>query len=383
MGAASFDPRRLTLARRAAGLTKRDLADRTGISAPSVSQYEAGNTEPGIAVLRRAALVVGVPVEYFFATGLRRRPQFETRSFFRSLRSTKQWERDQADARAEHVADVVASVELRLKLPPLEVPDLRPPGPRPSRTALEDIAARTRSAWDMPAGPVSNVVRWLEVKGVVVARLPSTSSRLDAFSRWFETRPIVLLWDGKDDKARSRFDAAHELGHLVMHQEPEPGDQVQERQAHSFAAAFLMPAAQIVGELPRRLTRPSPWDELFALRKRWGVSAAALLYRSRELRVLTESQFRRGMTQLSAWGMRRDEGDDLGPPERPALLASALRKLVDERGLTATELASELRFSDRMLAEVVGELGDKPPALSVESPRDELDEWRRRRAASG
>jgi hypothetical protein len=89
------------------------------------------------------------------------------------------------------------------------------------------------------------------------------------------------------------------------------------------------------------------------------------------------------MTQLSAWGMRRDEGDDLGPPERPALLASALRKLVDERGLTATELASELRFSDRMLAEVVGELGDKPPALSVESPRDELDEWRRRRAASG
>jgi len=54
-----------------------------------------------------------------------------------------------------------------------------------------------------------------------------------------------VLASDKGDAAVSRFDAAHELGHLIMHHDAEPGDLYMERQADAFAAAFLMPAETI------------------------------------------------------------------------------------------------------------------------------------------
>jgi hypothetical protein len=48
-------------------------------------------------------------------------------------------------------------------------------------------------------------------------------------------------------RPRGRFDAAHELGHLVMHghERPLPGPEA-EREANQFASAFLMPRADVV-----------------------------------------------------------------------------------------------------------------------------------------
>jgi Zn-dependent peptidase ImmA (M78 family)/transcriptional regulator with XRE-family HTH domain len=359
----AFDARRLTLARWAAGLTKRELADAIGVSAASVTQYEAGNTAPRPRVAAQAALALGVTANYLYSPGDRRRPLIESRSFFRSLRSTRQWERDQADAYAEHIYDLVDYLERHIKLPELEVPDLRPSSHRPSRPELEGIARETRAAWQMPDGPVSNVVRWLEVKGVVLARLHSKSARLDAFTRWFDKRPLVLLWDGKGDKGRSRFDASHELGHLVMHHEPEPGDALQERQAQGFAAAFLMPASEVVEDLPKRLTRPAHWEELFDARRRWGVSAAALLYRGRELSIYSDAVFRRAMTHLTQLGMRHHDGNTLGEPEQPKLLPSAATEVMRRNGLDSDAFAAELCFSRKLLSEVLGD------GVTVESPR--------------
>lgn len=206
----------------------------------------------------------------------------------------------------------------------------------------------------LPTGPVSNVARLLEKHGVVVARLRATNSRIDAFSRWFEKRPVVVLWDSKDDKGRSRFDAGHELGHLVMHHEPEPGDRLQEIQAQTFSAALLMPAEAVVADLPRRLSRPEHWDSLFCARRRWGVSAAALLYRARELGVLSDASFRRAMTRLSKMGMRHTDGSTLGAPEEPILLRKAVEAVERHRGITRDELARALRLSRRQLDDALG-----------------------------
>lgn len=108
------------------------------------------------------------------------------------------------------------------------------------------------------------------------SRLNSGGSKLDAFSRWFGERPLVLLWADKEDKARSRFDAAHELGHLVMHSDPDPLDREQERQANMFASTFLMPAEQVAPYLPRRAPTIGGWSTVLDSRRHWGVSAKAL-----------------------------------------------------------------------------------------------------------
>jgi hypothetical protein len=61
-----------------------------------------------------------------------------------------------------------------------------------------------------------------------------------------------VLGTDKNDRARSRFDGAHELGHFVVHGDQIWGVKEVEHQAHAFAAAFLMPAGDIRDELPDR-----------------------------------------------------------------------------------------------------------------------------------
>src|SRR5450755_2720577 len=246
----AFDARRLTLARWANELTKKELADRGGVSAVSITQYEAGNTLPSPAIRSGLALACGVPLAYFERSPGRRRPDFSSRSFFRSLRSTSQRERDRADALAEHVVDVVDTLNAHVELPLADHPSL--PAERGARPEIEQIADSTRREWNVPHGPIANVVRLLESRGIVVARLRSGGRRLDAFSRWFGDRPVVILWSDKSDKARSRFDAAHELGHLIMHSDADPLSLEQERQAHMFASAFLMPSASVASDLLHR-----------------------------------------------------------------------------------------------------------------------------------
>jgi Zn-dependent peptidase ImmA (M78 family)/DNA-binding XRE family transcriptional regulator len=335
----SFDPRRLTLARWAAHLTKRDLAERSGVSPASITQYEAGRTLPSSATLAKLALAVGMTVRYFERREDRRRPDPAARSFFRSLRSTPQRDRDRADALAEHVFDLVDHLDQQVTLPEPEIPQIQPRAA--GREEIERIAGEVREAWQVPDGPIANVVRLLEAHGVIVARLDSGGTTLDAFSRWFGERPLVMLWADKSDKARSRFDATHELGHLVMHTDPDPLDREQERQANMFASAFLMPSSQIGRYLPRRAPASRDWPAILDHRKHWGVSAKALLYRARELGVLNEPSFRRAMVGYNQRGMSTTDGSALGDPEAPLLLVRAIQAL-DRAGGTEAVAADAL-----------------------------------------
>jgi Zn-dependent peptidase ImmA (M78 family)/DNA-binding XRE family transcriptional regulator len=356
-----FDPTRLTLARRLAGLTKRDLAERLQISAPAITQFEAGQTTPRRPLLAQLGLVLGYPVAYFLRPEGRRAGRVDTRSFFRSLRTTRQWERDRAEALAEHVADLIALIGEEIELPELRLPECAWITSAAVRDDVEQAAELVRREWELPPGPVGHVVRELEAHGIFVCRFGDQESRVDAFSRWLDDVPLVVLWASKNDKARSRFDASHELGHLVMHPDPEAANPVLERQAHAFAAAFLLPAEQIEQELPRRPPRPADWDDLFATRRHWGVSIAALFRRAHDLGTLSEASFRRSMMQLSKRGMRRDEGDDLGPPERPRLLVQAVDAFADAQRVELDGIADRLHFSGAHVRELVGPAPDAGP----------------------
>ena len=53
---------------------------------------------------------------------------------------------------------------------------------------------------------------------------------------------------------RSRFDAAHELAHLILHKHGAPNGQEAEKQADTFAGSFLMPRASVLASAPRSPT---------------------------------------------------------------------------------------------------------------------------------
>ena len=312
-----FDCERLTLARRLRGLRKNQLAQAVGTTPKAIGRYEAGVQRPEDPTVRRLAVALGVPVE-FFQGG--RSPVPLDGAHFRSLRSTSQIERDQALAYGRIATDVVAALADLVDLPEVDLPEYVVPPDEIAGSGPVEAARVTRKALLGEPGPVPHLVGLLERHGVIVLVLPDAAERVDAFSVGVHPRPMVFFNPAKGDYWRNRFDGAHELGHLVMHADAEPGEKIVEDQAHRFAAEFLLPEDGIGGELPAA----ADWDRLAELKAEWGVSMAALLYRARTLGIMMETTYRDAMTTLSSRGWRRREPGPARPLEQPTMLARAL-----------------------------------------------------------
>ena len=315
MDVSTFERTRLRVGRELVGLSQSQLATKIGLSPAAISQFESGATRPSPETLSELGAALNMPVGFFI------RPLTETHEgFFRALRRTTVTDRRRARAVAHVARDLADAAATAHKFPSLDVPRIPVTALDAPIDDIEAIAHRVRRSWDLPRGPIHDVVQLLESHGIVVIRLPLDSADVDAFSLPFPDHPVVVLGSDKADRARSRFDGAHELGHLVMHGEQIWGMKEVEAQAHQFAAAFLMPANEIHDQLPTMVD----WPQLFDLKQRWQVSLAALLMRARTLGRMNERTYLTAVKMLSARGWRRREPVPLGAPERPDLLMSFL-----------------------------------------------------------
>jgi Zn-dependent peptidase ImmA (M78 family)/transcriptional regulator with XRE-family HTH domain len=307
----TFDKGRLRVARELVGLSQAQLASSVNLSPAAISQFESGAARPSAETVAALGDALDVPPQFFYHLLI------ETHEgFFRSLRRTAVADRRRARAVAYVAHDLALVAAEAGEFPASQVPHIMVSSLEASLDEIEGIAAGVRAHWQVPSGPVGNVARLLESNGIVVIRLPLQSSDVDAFSLPFEDHPVVVLGSDKNDRARSRFDGAHELAHLVMHGEQIWGVKQVEDQAHRFAAAFLMPADEILDDLPRTVD----WPRLFDLKREWQVSLAALLMRARTLKRMSESTYLTAIKAASARGWRRVEPVPLGPPEQPARL---------------------------------------------------------------
>ncbi|WP_233526421.1 XRE family transcriptional regulator [Actinomadura spongiicola] len=332
-----FDCERLTLARRLRGLRKNQVAQAVGTTPKAIGRYEAGVQAPEEPMVRRLAIALGVPVE-FFQGG--RSPVSLDGAHFRSLRSTSQIERDQALAYGRIATDVVAALEDLVDFPDVDLPEyVVSPDEIAGNGPVEAARVARKSLLGEP-GPVPHVVRLLEGHGVIVLVLPDAAERVDAFSVGVHPRPMVFFNPAKGDYWRNRFDGAHELGHLVMHADAEPGEKIVEDQANRFAAEFLMPEEDIRGELPQT----ADWDRLTELKATWGVSMAALLYRARTLRIMSEIVYRNAMSALSSRGWRRREPGQPRALEQPTMLLRAI-EIVAAAGTDRDRVAERARVT--------------------------------------
>lgn len=311
-------------ARELNGWTQRDVVSQLseldhGITAPALSQLENGRTRPASTTLMALCELYGCPPEFFLG-----RPGDEEHSgFFRSLKAASSRERKQYIARARLLRDFIQEIEGHILLPDVNVPTFET-DPEDLDSA-EDIAAAVRSRWNIPAGPIDNVVRTLERQGVVVVRSRRFKNEIDAFSVHYPDRPIIVLSIGDTVSTRSRFDAAHELGHLVMHRDEHAGTKAAEQHAHRFAAAFLMPADDIIAELPTKVDM----QRLVDLKVKWRVSMQALLVRAKTLGVMSPERYVSAMKLFSSRGWRKAEPGDhlIGAIEAPRLIEAALEAL--------------------------------------------------------
>jgi Zn-dependent peptidase ImmA (M78 family) len=264
-------------------------------------------------------------------------------------------------ATVEIVREVVRQLETFVRLPDVDIPlrqeDITEKAPRAD---IETIAADVRRRWMLPAGPIDDMVLQLERHGIVTTRFGVGHAKIDAFSVPFSDRSVVVLSADKNLRDRSRFDAAHELGHLVMHRQAQIGNKTIETQAHQFAAAFLMPADEIVEQLPDK----ADWPRLIRLKAYWHVSIAALLMRARTLGVMTEPAYIQALKTMSTRGWRQNEPGALGEPERPMLLHRAV-EVAASVGVPLDVLAQRAGLPENDVRSIVGARPDERPAVEL------------------
>src|SRR6266567_3247132 len=338
--AALFDGARLRLARHLAGIRKSELAALIDKSATAVAAWESGAKHPTAATV--AQLALGLSVEPgFFAVRPDDIAALSSTPHFRSLRSTSQLARDQAFAYGQLAVDIGSSLERHVEFPDPDLPSLLVPADDRNGDGPERAAQLVRSEWRIEAGPVGHLVRLLENHGVLVIFSPSQAASVDAYSFASRLRPVVVLNPIKRDYYRQRFDVAHELGHLVIHGDAEPGGRIVEEQAHLFASELLMPAAEIRDLLPATMGG-NAWVTLAKLKEQWGVSIQSLLFRARRLGRLGDISYRNAMTSISARGWRRDEPGLITAIEQPSLLPRAV-ELLNQEGVDETVLVAQCR----------------------------------------
>lgn len=356
-----FDRHRLRLARELRGLNQTELAREVGtLRAASLSQFEQGHAKPSSATLQRLAVVLRVPIA-FFATPTRPDRSGTNNGFFRSLRSTSPRDRQRALAHVELAREIARQLEAFVRLPELDVPRAQGRITEESeREEIEEIAEYVREQWKIPDGPIGNMVLELERHGIITTRFAVGIDKIDAFSVPFVDRPVVVLGADKNKRDRSRFDAAHELAHLVLHHEEQIGNKVIETQAHQFAAAFLMPASDIVDQLPAE----ADWSALLRLKARWHVSIAALLKRANTLGVMNDRTYVQAMKIMSTRGWRQVEPGEIGRPENPVLLGRAV-EVAASLGVSLGELTRRAGLPEEDVRAIVGAGKDERPAVEL------------------
>lgn len=354
---ALFDGELLRLARRMRGWSQGELAGRIGATAAAISQFEKGSSRPNTARLSALGEALGVPVGFFVPRA--DEGELARQAFFRSLRSTPMAARRKALAQALLVYWLTRALEQHVRLPEPDIPEYRLSLDEPLEK-VEGVAQQVRADLGLGLEPIDNAVRTIERHGVVAAKLRTDDHTVDAFSIVVQRRPILMLTEDKEDRGRSRFDAAHELGHWVMHTETQVGAKEVENQAHRFAAAFLMPEAAIREQLPSK----TDVRRFLTLKAHWGVSMSALLRRARDLDRMRHDEYERAMKQFSARGWRRREPGQLGAPEEPALLQRALEQAA-QAGIDLRRLAAEADLPEADVRALVEASTDDRPDVAL------------------
>jgi len=326
---------RLKLARVRSRLSQRDLAARAGVSAMAISKYENNEMMPGSEVLLRLSAALDVRPEFF----LRSAPPLAIEPVYR--RHSRLGAKTQNAIQAQ-IQDWLERYLLVESLCLEERRFAMPEGfPREVQTLAEaeEAAAALREIWRLGSDPIDNLTELLEAKGIKVG-LIAGDDNFDACTFLYDGRTPVIAVNRNRPGDRQRFDLAHELGHIML---KVAGGLDEEKAAHRFAGAFLVPAEAARLELGEERTRLDLL-ELAMLKRKYGMSMGAWIYRARDLGILSEHAAEGLWRQLSARGWRRQEPEPL-PPEAPGRMYRLVQRLLAEKVISEARAAELMGLS--------------------------------------
>ncbi|MCY4246044.1 MAG: YjzC family protein [Chloroflexi bacterium] len=327
------NPEMLTLAREVRGMTQTQLGKESGIGQTKISRYEGDLAKVDTEDLLGIANTLEFPEDFFYQSGQRFGAE-STEIFHRRRRSVPARDLKRIDG----LVNLYRIGSERLlqsfqQVGSLSVPSLT----TSSFSNISDIAYAVRAFWNMPGGPVKNIIARLEKASCLVFSVDFETDKIDEVVQWIPPSPPIVLVNSSAPSDRVRFSLAHALGHLVMHRNELPYKEM-ENEANQFASAFLMPEHDIIDELA-----PVTIQHMLELKQYWKVSMQALIYRAKGLEIISERRYTSLFQKLSRFGYRKQEPFPI-PHEKPRLIGDLLDKYKTELGYSDEELAQLLRI---------------------------------------
>ena len=319
-----FQGDRLKNARLFRGLTLTELANKTGISKQSISQYENGS-KPDIERVLKISTALDFPSEYFLQNDLCKTTTEVT--YFRSLSTATKMSRTSQSVKLECVAKIYEILSQYVSFPSLNLPNVEFCGSddefndeaqQEMMNEIETISQAVRNYWDLDTSPITDLQLTLEENGIIVTGFDTKDNKIDAFSQrtLIDNKDVffIAVSQGVKPKGRLFFDMAHELGHILLHPWSESLEliskedfKMRETQANMFASAFLLPKESFLREIQ---AYPTDLNYYLHLKKRWNCSIQAMIYRAHQLNAITDNQYQYMMRQISKKRWRTAEPGD-------------------------------------------------------------------------
>jgi Zn-dependent peptidase ImmA (M78 family) len=362
IGIRTFQGERLTEARLSRGLFKKTLGDLLDLTGSAVTRYEDGTDKPLRDRVTAISKQLGFSEEFFSKPAWH---EVLAPIFWRSRAAESKYAREMTEQRMKWICEIFNFLEQEVNFPALDLPALALPDDFRLYTAdmIEDAADDVRRAWNLKDRPIPDMTLALENAGIPVINLEIPSDKQDGFCFYSPTleRPFVGVNTHNVSCARGRYDAAHELGHCVLHknvtaqQEKDPAlRKIIEQQAFRFAGAFLFPKSSFLAAVGY----PS-LDYFCNLKKAWGISIAAMIYRSHDLCLIDDAEKSNLYQNMGRRGWRGvmkepfDSAKDM-PLERPRMLRRAVETVLDENVFGWAAIQTSLAFPKVEIEQIIG-----------------------------
>jgi Zn-dependent peptidase ImmA (M78 family)/DNA-binding XRE family transcriptional regulator len=327
---------RIKSARINAGLSQEALGAKLGVTKMAISKYETGTVTPNSGVLIALAKALEVKIEYFFRSSAIQlsKPVYRCRKALSPKDETKILGKT-----ADWLERYLAVEQITGSEKPLDLPD--PDSCRVSSLdEIENIAVKVRNAWHLNLNPIENLMDVLEQHGIKVGVI-AAPVKFDALTmKYNDDHPLIIV-NKTFPGDRQRLSLAHELGHLVLKLD-EGIDE--EEAAFRFAGAFLIPKQTAIMELgPKR--RMLDLRELYVLKHKYGISMGALIYRAKNLNIISEAAADRHWIEMRTKKWHLEEPGKQIEPEIPTHLELLLLRALTEHKISQSRF-DELRGDD-------------------------------------
>lgn len=346
-----FNGERLRSARLYREMTITELAAKLDVSKQSISQYENGIIEePKVEVLFKMIHALNFPKNYFFEKSNAEIKIGST--FFRASSRMLKKEEYKNIEKTRLIGHIYRFLNEYIEFPELNLPKQ---DEYFKKLSIEDKALELRKYWGLGEDPIDDIIYVMESNGIIMSSMYTDSENVDAFNQPQiingEVTYIVVLGNDNNSATRRQFSAAHELGHIILHDgflnmdELSKDEQREiEAEAHEFASAFLLPKKTFSRDMQLYSTN---LDYYIELKKKWSTSISAMVVRANRLGLIDSTEYQSLWRKISRNGWRLQEPlDNILKMNFPTVLKSAVDMLLDNEILNEIEFMKELSLNE-------------------------------------